>query len=87
MSNIKNVYKLITSFLLVLARHAQSTQNSNCAVSFQYLKKEMRGEVDFLFTDKHQSFLQVDTFIFCGCGQACQKYPKKQVCSMLEITF
>ena len=28
--------------------------------SLQYLKKEVRDEVDFLHTDKHQSFLQVD---------------------------
>ena len=26
----------------------------------QYLKKEVRDEVDFLHSDKHQSFLQVD---------------------------
>ena len=26
----------------------------------QYLKKEVRYEVDFLHADKHQSFLQVD---------------------------
>ena len=26
----------------------------------QYLKKEVRDEVDFLDGDKHQSFLQVD---------------------------
>ena len=27
-------------------------------------------EVDFLYTDKHQSFLQVDTTIFGGFGWA-----------------
>ena len=26
----------------------------------QYLKIEVRDEVDFLYADKHQSFLQVD---------------------------
>ena len=26
----------------------------------QYLKKEVRDEIDFLHSDKHQSFLQVD---------------------------
>ena len=46
----------------------------------------MSGEVDFLYTEKYQSFLQVDTFIFCGCGQTCQKYSRQQVCSMLEMT-
>ena len=29
-------------------------------MSLQYLKKEVRDEVDFLHVDKHQSFLQVD---------------------------
>ena len=27
----------------------------------QYLKKEVRDDVDFLHADKHQSFLQVDS--------------------------
>ena len=29
-------------------------------MSLQYLKKEVRDEVDFLHADKHQSFLPVD---------------------------
>ena len=29
-------------------------------MSLQYLRKEVRDEVDFLHADKHQSFLQVD---------------------------
>ena len=29
-------------------------------MSLQYLKKEVRDEVDFLYVDKHQSSLQVD---------------------------
>ena len=29
-------------------------------MSVQYLKKEVRDEVDFLHADKHQSFLQDD---------------------------
>ena len=29
-------------------------------MSVQYLKKEVRDEVDFLHADKHQSGLQVD---------------------------
>ena len=29
-------------------------------MSLQYLLKEVRDEVDFLGSDKHQSFLQVD---------------------------
>ena len=29
-------------------------------MSIQYLKKEVTDEVDFLYADKHQSFLRVD---------------------------
>ena len=31
-------------------------------MSLQYLKKEIKDEVDFFHTDKHQSFLQVKHF-------------------------
>ena len=51
--NIKVFYKLITSFLLAVARHVQSTQNNNVANSLQYLEKERKDEVDFLHADKH----------------------------------
>ena len=44
---------------MVLVKHSQSSQNSKFAMSWQYLKKEVREEVDFLHADKHQSFLQV----------------------------
>ena len=45
-------------------------------MSLQYLKKEVRDEVDFLHADKHQRFLQIDTIILGVCGQACPNYPK-----------
>ena len=60
----------IPQFLVGVARH---------------VKHQDWSEVDFLYTDKHQSFLQEDTYIFSGCGQACQKNPKQQVCSMLGM--
>ena len=34
-------------------------------MSLQYLKKEVRDEVDFLHADKHQSFLQIDFNTLC----------------------
>ena len=34
-------------------------------MSLQYLKKEVKDEVDFLHADKYQTFLQVD-FNFLG---------------------
>ena len=45
-------------------------------ISLQYLKKEVRDKVDFLHADKHESFLQIDTMIFDGDGQAFPKFPK-----------
>ena len=54
---------LVPSFLLSIARHAQSTQNRTFAVSLQDLKKERRNELDFLPEDK-QIFLQIETINF-----------------------
>ena len=43
-----------------MVKHSQSSQISKFTMALQYLEKEVRDEVDFLETDKHQSFLQVD---------------------------
>ena len=45
---------------MAMVKHSQSFQNSKFAISLQYLKKEIKDEDDFLHSDKHQSFLQVD---------------------------
>ena len=42
-----------------MVKYFQSSQNSKFAMSLQYLKKEVKDEVDFLHADKHQSFLKV----------------------------
>ena len=44
----KPFYKLILSILVSITSHAQSTQNNKFAKSFQYLKKEVGDEVDFV---------------------------------------
>ena len=67
--SIKVFYKLVVSFLLVIARHAQNTQNSKFVISLQYLKKEGKDEIDFLHADKYQTILQVDTINLGGHGQ------------------
>ena len=77
--HIKVFYKRVVSFLLVLARHVQSTQNSKFVISLQYLekkKKKGRDEVDFLPADKHETILQVDNINLGGHGQAFPNYPK-----------
>ena len=43
-----------------MVKHSQSSQNSKCAMSLQYLEKEVRDEVDFLLADEYQNYLQVD---------------------------
>ena len=54
--NIKVFYKLIRSYLVAIARHAQSAQNNKFVTFLQYLKKKGRDEVDFLHRDKHDTF-------------------------------
>ena len=49
-----------TMILTGIARHSQSSQNRKFTMSLQYLKEEVRDEVDFLHVDKYQSFLQID---------------------------
>ena len=44
--------------------------------SLQYIKKEIFDEVDFLHTDKHESFQQIDTMIFDGNAQVFPKFLK-----------
>ena len=41
--SIKVFFKLLVSFLLVIGRHAQSTQNIRFVTFLQYLKKQKRG--------------------------------------------
>ena len=58
--NVKVFYKLIVSLWVCVVRHAQAIQNNKFAISLQYLKENVKDEVNFLLADKHQSFLQVD---------------------------
>ena len=41
-------YKLTASFLLVIARYAQSAKNSKFVISLQYIKKEGRDDAIYL---------------------------------------
>ena len=58
--------RLLLSFQVCVARHAQITQNNKFAVSLQYLKKELSHDVDFVHADKHESLLQIDSMIWMG---------------------
>ena len=74
--NTKVFWKLIESFCVFVARHAQSTKNNKFAISLQYLKENMKDEIYFLHVDKHQSFLQIDAMAFDGDGQVFPKFTK-----------
>ena len=64
--NTEVFYKVIVSLWVCIARNAQSTQNK-FAISLQYLKENVKDEVDFLHADKHQRFLQIHTIILGVC--------------------
>ena len=56
----ENLLQSGTRILMGMVKGFQSFQNSKFTMSSQYLKKEVRDEVDFLHADKHQSVVQVD---------------------------
>ena len=74
--NIKVFYKLTASFLLIIARYAQSTQNSNCVISLQYLKKQGGMKLVFCMQITIKAFLLVDPINLGGHGQTCRSYQK-----------
>ena len=67
------------------ARHSQITQNNKSAISLRCFKTEVSDEVDFLHTDKHERFQQINTMILDGVGQTFPKSPKQQICNVFTI--
>ena len=67
---------LIVSFWVCIARHVKRTQNNKFIISLQYLKENVKDDVDFLPDDIRQRFLQSYAIILGVCGQACPNYPK-----------
>ena len=65
--NAKVFCKLIVSLWMCVAKHAQSTQNNKFAISLQYLKENMKDELDTLPGGKNQRFLQIDNMILGVC--------------------
>ena len=59
-----------------MAKNAQITQSNNFAIFLPYRETEVSDEVNFLYADKHEIFLQIDTKIFDGDGQAFLNFPK-----------
>ena len=71
--NTKVFYKMVITLNLI-SQTAQSTKNNPFTISLQYLKENMKDEVDFLPADKCWRFFQIDTIILGVCGQACPNY-------------
>ena len=74
--NIKVFYKVIVSLWVYVARHAQSIQNDRFTIPLQYVKENVKNEVNFLLADKRQMFLHIDAIILVVCGKALPYYPK-----------
>ena len=67
-----------------MVRHAQVTQNNNFAISLQYLKQEVRGEVDFVHAEKHEGFLQLNTMILIGMAKHSQSSQNSKFAMSLQ---
>ena len=55
----ESLLQIGSMILIGIVKHCQSSQNTNFAMSLQYLKKEVKDEIDFSPADKRQSFLKV----------------------------
>ena len=74
--NVKGFFKLILSFYVCAARHAQITQNNKFAISLQHLKKEVSDDVHFLHANKQLLLVTNWYYDFDGDGQAFPKFSK-----------
>ena len=59
----ESLLQIDTMILMGMVKHSQSFQNSEFAMSLQYLQKKL-DEFDVLHADKHQRFLQFDLNTF-----------------------
>ena len=74
LSGIKVTCKVILALMMDMIK---STQSTKFVIFLQYLKKEVRNGVHFLYADEHQTkLLQIGIIVFGVSGQACPKYPK-----------
>ena len=74
--NSKAFHKMIVSLWVYIARQAQGTKSNQFTISLQYLRENIKEEVDFLPPDKCWRFFQIDTIMWRVCGQACPNYLK-----------
>ena len=56
----ESLLQIDNMILMRIVKHLQGSQNSSLTMSLQYLRNKVKDELDFLHSDKHQSFLPVD---------------------------
>ena len=84
--SFESFQQIDTMILMRMVKNSQSSQNRKFSMSLQYLKKEVKDEVDFLRADKHQSFpkntlgikasYKFNIIIINGHDQALSNYSK-----------
>ena len=57
--NTKVFYKMIVSLWVFVARHVQSTENNKFKISLQYLKENVKDELDFFLLINFEGFFKV----------------------------
>ena len=85
----ERLLQIDSMILMGMVKYSQSSQNIKFAMSLQYLRKEVKDEVDFLHAEKHQSVLKfyfntlgikvsykIDIIISNGLDQAFSNYSK-----------
>ena len=73
---MKIFFKLITSLWVCVARYPQSIENNKFTISLQYLKENVKDEVDFLSADKRQKASSNWYYHFSCMWPGMSKLPK-----------
>ena len=82
--NIKVSYQVMSSLLMGVIKHSQSTQSNKFAISLQYLKKEVRNGVHFLHADKHQSFYKLELVFLMEATRNVQSTQNRKLVIFLQ---
>ena len=61
----QSFYKLVSSFLIEVARHVQNTQNRKLLIFSQYIKKNCRNCFLFYCDAKHSDILRGSSHVCC----------------------
>ena len=79
---MKLIFDIMISMMMV--KHFPSSQNNKFAMSLQYLKKEDRDEVDFLYADKHESFYELALSFLMEVARHVQSTQNKKLVIFLQ---